>query len=109
MRKQKEKAMRIIESGKNKGKTIAQCETSYLKWIATHEKVLAVRNRWMARDARFELARREESAKQAEIAARVDEQINEIIAKYPTNRYGISDISKAGCLNGSSQGFCLMR
>jgi hypothetical protein len=49
--------MRILDFGKNKGKILADCETAYLKWLANHEMVLAKRNRWAARDAKFILAR----------------------------------------------------
>ena len=79
-----------LDFGKNKGKAIKECNTSYLKWLVAHEKQLKLSNRWSARDAKFELARREQP-----------------VSKYPVNRYGISDISLAGSLNGTSQGFSL--
>lgn len=50
--------MKVLDFGKNKGKTLAACEESYLEWLAIHEKVLAVRNRWASRDAKFILKRK---------------------------------------------------
>lgn len=49
--------MRILDFGKNKGKILADCEESYLKWLVSHEMVLAKRNRWAVRDAKFVLTR----------------------------------------------------
>ena len=50
-----------LDFGKNKGKAIKECETSYLKWLVAHEKQLKVSNRWASRDAKFELERREKA------------------------------------------------
>lgn len=50
--------MRVLDFGKNSGKVLADCEESYLKWLVNHEKVLAERNRWASRDAKFILERR---------------------------------------------------
>jgi hypothetical protein len=75
--------MRTLDFGKNKGKILAECEVSYLKWLATHEQVLAKRNRWAARDAKFLLERmalvatvaEHEARKEAEMAVRIAEQL----------------------------------
>lgn len=75
--------MRTLDFGKNKGKILAECEVSYLKWLTTHEMVLAKRNRWAARDARFLLERMAqvaavaefEARKEAEMAVRIAEQL----------------------------------
>jgi hypothetical protein len=50
----------IIDFGKKyKGHQISECDEKHLKWLVSHEKVLALRNRWASRDAAFELERRE--------------------------------------------------
>ena len=49
---------RIIDFGKHKNKILADCDEKYLKWLVSHEKVLALRNRWASRDAKFILERR---------------------------------------------------
>jgi len=50
----------IINFGKKyKGKEISSCDDKYLKWLISHERVLALKNRWASYDARFELERRE--------------------------------------------------
>jgi hypothetical protein len=69
--------------GKYKGKQISECDTKYLKWLVAHERVLALRNRWASRDARFELERREMAAAEAAMAVKVAE---EIIAEAITTR-----------------------
>ena len=78
---------KILDFGKNKGKILADCDVKYLKWLASHEKVLAKRNRWAARDAKFLLERMAqvatqetaiaeyEARKEAEMAVKVAEQI----------------------------------
>lgn len=48
----------IIDFGKNKGKELSECDKKYLKWLASHEKVLAERNRWTSRDAKIFLERK---------------------------------------------------
>jgi hypothetical protein len=90
-----------LDFGKHKGNLISECETKYLKWLASHESRLLESHRWASRDARFELARREAQAKQAVQAA-------EQIIKFPVNKFGISDISKAGNLS-SNRGFSLLK
>ena len=42
--------MRTTDCGK--GKALDQCPESYLKWLASHEEVLAIDNRWLSRGAR---------------------------------------------------------
>jgi hypothetical protein len=49
--------MRIIETGKYKGKILADCPVEYLKWAANHEKNFAKHNQWISRDAKFALDR----------------------------------------------------
>jgi hypothetical protein len=58
-----------LDFGKYKGNLISECETKYLKWLISHEKQLKLSHRWAARDARFEMARREQKV------AKVEEQI----------------------------------
>jgi hypothetical protein len=65
----------IIDFGKNKGHQISECDTKYLKWLVSHEKVLALRNRWSSRDAAFELQRRAQAAAEAAMAVKVAEDI----------------------------------
>jgi hypothetical protein len=111
-----------LDFGKNKGRTLADCETAYLKWLVTHEKVLAERNRWAARDAKFILDRLaqvaaptvattstkgnenwqewHESLKRAEI----DRKIAKHLSSTPTK----VDIGLKGNLN-VSRAFSLMR
>jgi hypothetical protein len=75
--------MRILDFGKNKGKILADCDEKYLKWLASHEKVLAKRNRWAVRDAKFLLERMVqvatvaefEARKEAELAVKIAEQL----------------------------------
>jgi hypothetical protein len=61
----------ILDFGKNKGLTIGECDEKYLKWLVSHTKVLAERNRWASRDARFELDRREWALEEAAAIARI--------------------------------------
>ncbi|HEX3642698.1 MAG TPA: hypothetical protein VHV10_15540 [Ktedonobacteraceae bacterium] len=56
---------KIIDFGKNKGLILADCGEKYLKWLVSHEKVLALRNRWASRDARFILEKKEAKTKMA--------------------------------------------
>jgi hypothetical protein len=81
---ERDKAMtKILDFGKNKGKILAECDEKYLKWLASHEKVLAKRNRWAARDSKFLLERMAqvatvaefEARKEAEMAVRIAEQL----------------------------------
>lgn len=62
----------ILDFGKNKGHQISECDTKYLKWLVSHEKVLAVRNRWAARDAGFELARRAQAVIEVAVIAKIE-------------------------------------
>jgi hypothetical protein len=73
--------MRTLDFGKNKGKILAECEVSYLKWLASHEMVLAKRNRWAARDARFLLERMAQAAALAEFEARREAEMAVKIAE----------------------------
>jgi hypothetical protein len=79
--------MRTIESGKHKGKILADCPVEYIEWASKHEKNFAERNRWVSRDAKFLLERMAmaatqetaieefEARKEAEMAVKVAEQI----------------------------------
>ena len=75
--------MRIIETGKHKGKTLVECPKEYIEWAAKHEKNFARRNQWISRDAKFLLERMAQVAtvaefevrKEAEMAVKVAEQL----------------------------------
>jgi hypothetical protein len=75
--------MRIIETGKHKGKILADCPRKYIEWAAKHEKNFAKRNRWISRDARFLLEKSAqvatvaefEARKEAEMAVKIAEQL----------------------------------
>jgi hypothetical protein len=100
--------MRIIESGKHKGKTLAECPKEYLEWASKHEKNFAKRNQWISRDAKFILERREqakaqetavkeyEARKEAEMAIKAAEQI---VRANSVSNYSLN----------TSRGFQLMR
>lgn len=100
--------MRILDFGKNKGKILADCEEKYLKWLVSHEKVLAERNRWACRDAKFILDRRAQQA-MTPIATTGNRNWQDwheslhIVAKPVSN-----DLGLVGTLNGN-RGFALMR
>jgi len=64
--------MRIIESGKHKGKTLAECPTEYLEWASKHEKNFAKRNQWISRDAKIILERRAQTSAQAEAVTKFE-------------------------------------
>lgn len=96
---------RIIDFGKNKGKTLAECEVSYLKWLATHEQVLAKRNRWAARDARFLLLRQEQAAKVAAYEEVALQQVEKTIQ--PISSPTEDRMMKAALT--TNRGFSLMR
>lgn len=55
--------MRTLDFGKNSGKILQNCDEKYLKWLVSHEQVLAERNRWASRDAKFALAKQAEIEK----------------------------------------------
>jgi hypothetical protein len=100
--------MKILDFGKNKGKVLAECDEQYLKWLVSHEKVLAKRNRWASRDAKYLLERRAqvvaqetavkeyEARKEAEMAVKVAEQI---VRANSVSNYNLN----------TSRGFQLMR
>ena len=93
---------KILDFGKNKGKILAECAVSYLKWLATHEQVLAKRNRWAARDAKFLLERMAQVATVAEFEARKETEmavrIAEQLVRANLGARGTSNTSKAFCL-----------
>jgi len=97
--------MRIIETGRYKGKTLAECPKEYLVWASKHEKNFAERNQWISRDARFIL---EEKAQVTTPVGNANwnewHESLQIIAKAPV----ITDLSTKGNLY-SSKGFQLMR
>jgi hypothetical protein len=98
---------RIIDFGKNKGKVLADCEESYLRWLVSHEKVLAERNRWASRDAKYILDRKAQVTTTVETEGNTNwnewHQSLQVIAKAP-----VTDISTKGNLY-SNRGFSLMR
>jgi hypothetical protein len=105
----------ILDFGKNKGHQISECDTKYLKWLVSHEKVLAVRNRWASRDAAFELARRAQAAAQAavvetleELEARHEVEMAVKIAEHLVATPPRVDLGLKGHLS-NNQGFRLMR
>jgi hypothetical protein len=106
-----------LDFGKHKGKVLADCEEHYLRWLVSHEKVLAKRNRWASRDAKIILERRaqavvatttgnanwqewHESLKRAEIDLK--------IAKHLASNPAKVDLGLKGNLN-TSRAFSLMR
>jgi hypothetical protein len=107
---------RIIDFGKHKGKILADCDEKYLKWLISHEKVLALRNRWACRDAKFILDRRaqltitatgntnwnewSESLKRAEMDVK--------IAKHRASTPAKVDLGLKGNLN-TSRAFSILR
>jgi len=52
--------MKVLTFGKNRGKALEKCEESYIKWLASHEKVLSVGNRWASKFAKQLLEKKEE-------------------------------------------------
>jgi hypothetical protein len=111
---------RIIDFGKNKGLILNDCDEKYLKWLVSHEKVLAVRNRWACRDARFILERRAKEAAAQQVAAEKLERIAELaktsflaqmdlsMANFIVTKKLDSDLSNKGNLY-SNHGFSLLR
>lgn len=51
--------MKVLDFGKHKGTLLATCPESYLKWLVSHEKVLAFRNRWACALAKQLLEKKE--------------------------------------------------
>lgn len=92
---------RILDFGKNKGKILADCEESYLKWLVSHEKVLALRNRWAARDAKYILERREQAVKLAAYAAEREARLAVIAAEQIVRASAKTDLGLTGHLNTS--------
>lgn len=114
--------MRTIESGKYKGKILSECPVSYLKWLVSHERVLALRNRWLTRDAKFLLEKTAEAASEVATcegnadwdewersleAARVA-RLDAVIEKHLASTPAKVDLGLKGHLS-SSRGFSLMR
>jgi len=98
---------RIIDFGKNKGKTLSECDEKYLKWLTTHEKVLAKRNRWACRDAKYILDQRAQVTTPSESKGNANwnewRASLQIVAKPISN-----DVGLRGHLN-TSKAFSLMR
>ena len=101
---------RIIDFGKKyKGKILADCDEKYLKWLVSHEKVLAKRNRWASRDAKFILERRAQAVVTSSVVTSGNadwqawHEALQIVAKPISN-----DLGMMGNLNGS-RAFSLMR
>jgi len=100
--------MIILDFGKNKGKQLADCDESYLRWLVSHEKVLAKRNRWAARDAKFILDRCETAVKLAEFEARKEAEMAVKIAQHIVATPAKVDLAFKGNSN-VSRAFSLMR
>ena len=95
--------MRILDFGKNKGKVLAECDEKYLKWLASHEKVLAKRNRWASRDAKFLLERMAQVATVEEFEARKEQEMTVKVAEQ------LIRANQAKHSNFSSSGFSILR
>jgi hypothetical protein len=54
--------MSILPFGKNRGKALERCDESYVKWLATHKKVLNPLNWRYADEAQKLLEKKEEKA-----------------------------------------------
>jgi hypothetical protein len=118
--------MRTIESGKHKGKTLAQCPKKYIEWASKHEGNFARRNQWVSRDAKILLERmgKEEAARQAAASkiARLEQLVAEgnflasmdlkmtnfIVGKKVEQKVETTDISTKGNLY-SNKGFQILR
>ena len=100
--------MIILDFGKNKGKQLADCDEKYLRWLVSHEKVLAKRNRWASRDAKFILDRRETAVKVAEFEARKEAEMAVKIAQHIVATPAKVDLAFKGNSN-VSRAFSLMR
>jgi Uncharacterized protein conserved in bacteria len=98
----------ILDFGKYKGKLLADCDEKYLRWLVTHEKVLAQRNRWAARDAKFILDRKETAVKLAEFEARKEAEMAVKIAQHIVSTPAKVDLAFKGNSN-VSRAFSLMR
>lgn len=96
----------IIDFGKaNKGKELSECDTKYLTWLVQHEKVLAKRNRWACRDAKFILKQREE----AKAAPKVNNDWQDWHNALKGSAKTVSnDIAAMGTLHGA-KAFSLLR
>jgi hypothetical protein len=98
-------ATRILDFGKNKGRVLADCEEKYLRWLVSHERVLALRNRWASRDARYILERR------AVVTSTGNATWNEwnaaLIAK-PASKSNSNDVGLRGNLN-TARAFSILR
>jgi hypothetical protein len=80
---ERDKAMTILTFGKHKNELLETAPVSYIKWLATHKKVLGVENRHFSDLAKELLERRAqvvalkefEALKEAEMAILVAEQL----------------------------------
>jgi hypothetical protein len=98
-------ATRILDFGKNKGKVLADCEEKYLRWLVSHEKVLAKRNRWASRDAKFILDRRAQVVVATSGNANWNEWNTALIGKPASNS---NDLGLVGNLN-TARAFSILR
>jgi hypothetical protein len=75
--------MTILTFGKHKNEMLETCPQSYIRWLATHKKVLSVENRHFSDLAKAILERMAqvvalkefEARKEAEMAVKVAEQL----------------------------------
>jgi len=112
--------MRTLDFGKNSGKCLQNCDESYLKWLVSHEKVLATRNQWASRDAKYILRRIEGDRAARAIAASKLERMQELaktdflakmdleMTQFIVTQKTSTDLSTKGNLY-SNRGFQLMR
>ncbi len=101
--------MIILDFGKNKGLAVSECDEKYLKWLITHEKVLAERNRWACRNAKVLLAKRAEAKAQAEAVVKFEaEREARMAVKAAEQIVRANQGSAQGSLN-VNRGFSLMR
>lgn len=73
--------MRIIESGKHKGKILAHCPKEYIEWAAKHEKNFAKRNQWISRDAKILLEKLAKEEEGRQVAASKIERLEKLAAE----------------------------
>ena len=101
--------MIILDFGKNRGLSVSECDEKYLKWLISHEKVLAERNRWACRNARVLLAKRAEAKAHAEAVLKFEtEREARMAIKAAEQIVRASQGANSGNLN-TSKAFSLMR
>ena len=84
--KAEERQIEIIETGKYKGKTLAECPKEYIVWASKHEKNFAERNQWISRDAKFQLLmlEREQESQKAQSSLREGKVFDSVLQDWVT-------------------------